>query len=199
MGKTSMMQEAVEAIEANGTQVFTFAPSARASRGVLRDKGFETADTVARLLQDEKLQQQLKGQVIWIDEAGLAGTRTMSAVFELAEKFDARVVLSGDRRQHGSVERGLPCGCWRTKPVSSPPKSGKSCDRKSSTNRRLRLSEDRVIDGFKKLDDLKWIREVPDADRYRPWPRITLRPWRLAKPHSWCRRRTSKGNVLPTR
>ena len=36
VGKTSMMQEAVEAIEANGKRVFTFAPSADASRGVLR-------------------------------------------------------------------------------------------------------------------------------------------------------------------
>ena len=30
----------------------------------------------------------------------------MAQVFDLAEKLDARVILSGDRRQHGSVERG---------------------------------------------------------------------------------------------
>jgi hypothetical protein len=32
--------------------------------------------------------------------------RTMAQVFDLAEELDARVILRGDRRQHGSVERG---------------------------------------------------------------------------------------------
>ncbi|MFO1511514.1 MAG: MobF family relaxase [Verrucomicrobiota bacterium] len=40
-GKTTMMKEAVAAVEAGGQKVFTFAPSAEASRGVLRtDAGF---------------------------------------------------------------------------------------------------------------------------------------------------------------
>jgi beta-glucosidase/6-phospho-beta-glucosidase/beta-galactosidase len=71
-GKTTMMREAVAAIESNGAKVFTFAPSAEASRGVLRtDAGFANAETVEALLQNEKLQAQVRGQVIWIDEAGL--------------------------------------------------------------------------------------------------------------------------------
>ena len=37
-GKTRMMQATVKAIESTGKQVFTFAPSAEASRGVLRRK-----------------------------------------------------------------------------------------------------------------------------------------------------------------
>jgi len=56
-GKTSLMQEAVEAIEAGGHEVFTFAPSAEASRNVLRSEGFTNATTVAELLQSEQLQQ----------------------------------------------------------------------------------------------------------------------------------------------
>jgi len=107
VGKTTMMREAVDAIEAGGSKVFTFAPSADASRGVLVKEGFENADTVARLLVDEKLQQSIKDQVIWIDEAGLIGTKTMGQVFDVADKLDARVILSGDRRQHGSVEHGV--------------------------------------------------------------------------------------------
>ena len=106
VGKTTLMQEAVEAIEGTGTKVFAFAPSADASRGTLRDAGFKDADTVARLLLDEKLQKKIAGQLIWIDEAGLVGTKTMTHVFALADGLDARVLLSGDRRQHGSVERG---------------------------------------------------------------------------------------------
>ena len=108
VGKTSLMQEAVEAIRNGGKEVFTFAPSTGASRGVLRKEGFENAETVARLLKDEKLQQQIMGQVIWIDEAGLLGSKSMAEVFDLAGRLDARVVLSGDRKQHASVEQGSP-------------------------------------------------------------------------------------------
>jgi len=38
---TGAMREAVNAIEAGGSKVFTFAPSADASRGVLVKEGFE--------------------------------------------------------------------------------------------------------------------------------------------------------------
>ena len=105
VGKTTMMQEAVEAIESNSQMVFTFAPST-AAKSVLQQEGFELADTVARLLVDTKLQEQAKGHVIWIDEAGLLGSKAMTQVFELAERHNYRVILSGDRKQHGSVERG---------------------------------------------------------------------------------------------
>lgn len=105
-GKTRMMQATVKAIEATGTKVFTFAPSAKASRGVLRDEGFANADTVEKLLTDEKLRSQVKGQVLWIDEAGLLGTRDMKRVFDLARDEGCRVVLSGDTAQHSAVGRG---------------------------------------------------------------------------------------------
>ncbi len=106
-GKTTMMKEAVAAIEAGGQKVFTFAPSAEASRGVLRtDAGFANAETVEALLQNPKLQEQVGGQVMWIDEAGLLGARTLARVVDLAEKQNCRVVLSGDTAQHRAVERG---------------------------------------------------------------------------------------------
>lgn len=106
-GKTTMMKETVAAIESTGQKVFTFAPSAEASRGVLRsDAGFANAETVESLLQNPKLQEQIRGQVIWIDEAGLLGTRTLAHVAALAEKESCRVVLSGDTAQHRAVERG---------------------------------------------------------------------------------------------
>ena len=106
-GKTTMMKEAVAAIELADRKVFTFAPSAEASRGVLRtDAGFANAETVEALLQNAKLQEQIRGQVIWIDEAGLLGARALARVVALAEKENCRVVLSGDTAQHRAVERG---------------------------------------------------------------------------------------------
>jgi conjugative relaxase-like TrwC/TraI family protein len=106
-GKTTMIREAVAAIESTGQKVFTFAPSAEASRGVLRsDAGFANAETVEALLQNQKLQQQVRGQVVWIDEAGLLSVRTLARVVDFAEKENCRIILSGDTAQHRAVERG---------------------------------------------------------------------------------------------
>lgn len=74
---------------------FTFAPSISASRGNLRDSGFENADTVARLLNDENLAKKIMGQVIWIDEAGLLDTPTLKKVLQLGRRSGSRVVLGG--------------------------------------------------------------------------------------------------------
>lgn len=106
-GKTTMMRETVAAIESTGQKVFTFAPSAEASRGVLRsDAGFADAETVEALLQNQKLQAQVRGQALWIDEAGLLSVRTLARVADLAEKENCRIILSGDTAQHRAVERG---------------------------------------------------------------------------------------------
>jgi hypothetical protein len=106
-GKTAMMQEAAEAIATlTGKAPVVLAPSAEASRGVLRAEGFKDADTVARFLADATMQAQAKHGVIVVDEAGLLGSRDMRGLFEVAKAQNARVVLQGDVRQHASVARG---------------------------------------------------------------------------------------------
>ncbi len=168
VGKTAMMQEAVEGITAHDTQVFTFAPSADASRGTLREVGFEQADTVARLLLDENLQREVHGQVIWIDEAGLLGTRTMGQLFDLAEKLEARVVLSGDRRQHGSVERGAALRLLEEEAGLVPAEIREIQRQKGDYKQAIHaLSEGRIEDGFRQLDKLGWVKEVSTDDRYQ--------------------------------
>jgi conjugative relaxase-like TrwC/TraI family protein len=107
-GKTTMMRSTIDAME-NGKQrreVFVFAPSAQASRGVLKKDGFEGAETLEMLLKNEKLQQQTRGGVLWVDEAGLVSSVDMKRLFDVARKGGNRVVLSGDYRQHASVEAG---------------------------------------------------------------------------------------------
>ena len=60
------------------------AQSADASRGVLRNEaGFANADTVARFLKDEEMQESVRGGVILVDEASQLGTRDMLRVFEV--------------------------------------------------------------------------------------------------------------------
>lgn len=168
VGKTTLMQEAVDAIESNGTRVFAFAPSAEASRGVLRSDGFKQADTVAMLLKDERQQRAAAGNLIWIDEAGLLGSRTMTEVFALAKRINARVLLSGDRYQHGSVQRGAALRLLEEE-AGLKPANVVEIQRQSGRYKRAvkALSEGKVAEGFKGLNDLGWIREIAGGDRYR--------------------------------
>lgn len=105
-GKTTLIKETVRAIESTGKQVFTFAPSADASKGTLRGEGFANADTVGQLLTNQKMQASVKNQVIWVDEAGLLSVIDMKRLFDVAQAQNARVVLSGDTNQHTGVKRG---------------------------------------------------------------------------------------------
>lgn len=105
-GKSTLIKEAVEWIESTGKKVTLVAPTAQASREVLRSEGFEQADTIAKLLKDKKMQESLANQVLWVDEAGLLGTKDMTTILELATKQNARLILGGDTKQHSSVVRG---------------------------------------------------------------------------------------------
>jgi conjugative relaxase-like TrwC/TraI family protein len=165
-GKTTLMREAVSAIEASGQQVLTLAPSAEASRGVLRSEGFVSADTVARFLVDERLQESARGQVLWIDEAGLLGSPTMAKLFTLADKLQARVILSGDEQQHASVERGSVLRLLQTD-AGIEPVSVLTIRRQSGRYREAvdKLSHGDTLGGFNLLDQMGWILEVADGER----------------------------------
>lgn len=168
VGKTTMMKEAVEAIEKTGTRVFTFAPSADASRVTLRSEGFHEADTLARLLVDTQLQQRVHGQVLWIDEAGLIGSRDMARLFDLAKQEDARIVLSGDRRQHGAVARGAPLALLEDEAGVRPAEIREIQRQDGKYKQAVKaLSEGRVGDGLNDLRKLGWIREVRAEERYQ--------------------------------
>ncbi|WP_024771742.1 MobF family relaxase [Aquimarina macrocephali] len=107
-GKTTLLKEIQEGIKYGNKKLHMFAPSSDAAKNVLRKEGFENADTIARLLVDTKMQEQMRGGVIGIDEAGLVGVPTMNKLITIAEKQNARLLLSGDWKQHSSVEAG--CG-----------------------------------------------------------------------------------------
>jgi conjugative relaxase-like TrwC/TraI family protein len=161
-GKTSLMQETVEAIQAGGHQVFTFAPSAEASRDVLRGEGFENATTVAELLVNESLQREATGQVLWIDEAGLLGSRTLKQVFDVAQRIGAKTVLSGDWRQHGSVERGAAMRLLEQEGGIVPAVVSKIQRQENASYRKAvaHLAAGRTEEGFDSLDQLGWIQEI---------------------------------------
>jgi conjugative relaxase-like TrwC/TraI family protein len=105
-GKTTTLTELHRHFKAAGKEPLYFAPTGQAARENLVKEGFANAETVARLLVDTKLQDQLKDQILIIDEAAMLGTQDMRKVLEIATQKQARVLLLGDIRQHNSVTRG---------------------------------------------------------------------------------------------
>jgi conjugative relaxase-like TrwC/TraI family protein len=168
-GKTTLEQELGEALAEAGRPLVALAPTAGASRGVLRDEAkLAGADTVARFLVDETWQQSAKNGVVLIDEASLLGTRDMLHVFDAAENVGARVVLVGDRKQHRSVAAGEPLKLLEEK-AGLPVAEVTEIMRQSGDYRKATrlLSEGRTGEGFAELDRLGWIMSVPDAKRYQ--------------------------------
>ncbi|KAA5539999.1 relaxase domain-containing protein [Roseiconus nitratireducens] len=173
-GKSSLMQEAAEAIKKSGKELFTFAPSTGAVE-VLREKGFGQTETVEHLIRNDRLHPQLDGQVIWIDEAGLLDVRSMNAVFGIAKSQNARVVLSGDTRQHASPRRGEAMRLLEQE-------AGLNIARVDAIQRQRGLYRDAVemiskghevqesgktglLEGFDRLDAMGKVREIGDGDR----------------------------------
>ena len=166
-GKTTLMKEVKAGIESNDKQIYAFAPSADASRGVLRDKGFEQADTIKKLLDRKDLQEKTKDQVILIDEAGMIGNQTMNGIFKVAREQNARVILSGDWKQHTSVESGDSLRLLEKDselPVSRVKEIVRQKDKTGYRKAVRELSEGELENGFKTLDKMGSVIEINDRD-----------------------------------
>lgn len=161
-GKTKLMVEAVSHLEKAGKRVTVVAPTAQASRGVLREEGFDQAETVAKLLTDEKMQQQLTNQVLWVDEAGLLGTKDMTALLDLATRKNARLILGGDTRQHASVVRGDALRILNTVGGIKTAEVSKIYRQRNEQYRAAvqDLSKGDVADAFQKLDAIGSIQSI---------------------------------------
>jgi conjugative relaxase-like TrwC/TraI family protein len=100
----------IEERRARGEEKFSdalaLAPSSSASRGELAKAGYDNATTLAAFFTSERMQQKYKGQVLFVDEAGMMSTTDMTKLMDIAEKNDNRVIFLGDYRQHASVDAG---------------------------------------------------------------------------------------------
>ncbi|MFM9949443.1 MAG: MobF family relaxase [Saprospiraceae bacterium] len=166
VGKTTLMKEVQTGVEDGGKKLFAFAPSADASRGVLRSKSFDGADTIKKLLDDKTLQEQLRDQVILIDEAGMVGNQTMNSIFEIAKKQHARVILSGDWKQHNSVEAGDALRLLEQHaqiPVARVTEIVRQKERSVYREVIKDLAEGKTANGFQKLDKMGSIIEIEDT------------------------------------
>jgi conjugative relaxase-like TrwC/TraI family protein len=167
-GKTTLEQEIGKALAEKGKPVVALAQSVKASREVLRDEaGFAMADTVARFLKDKYMQEAARGGVILVDEASQLGTRDMNRVFDVAEEYNARVLLVGDRKQHRSVTAGEPLKLLEEKAGLRVVEVTEILRQEGDYKKAAKaLSEGRTGDAFEELDKLHWINVVPDSERY---------------------------------
>lgn len=165
-GKTTLMKEVQQGIHEAGKKIYSFAPAAEASRGVQRSEGFENAETVAKLIADKSKHPEFKNQVIWVDEAGMLSNRDMNKVIAIAKEQNARIILSGDTRQHNSVQRGDALRIMETHAGIKPITVDKIQRQKNSDYKQAvkLLSEGIVEKGIKKLDSMGAIKEISDSN-----------------------------------
>jgi len=117
-GKTTALALAARATEQAGSRMIGLAPSAAAA-DVFKDAVGVEANTIHGFLKAYELHgdatpesehpagMKLRaGDVVVVDEAGMAGTRNLARVVDIAEAHGAHVRLIGDSRQLDAVESG---------------------------------------------------------------------------------------------
>ncbi len=99
-GKSFVLRELVEQVRGAGREVVVLAPQ-RQQVVEMERAGFPTPSTLSSFLLKRELAQRA---VVIVDEAGQIGGRQMLDLLRLVRARNARLVLSGDTRQHGAVE-----------------------------------------------------------------------------------------------
>ncbi len=112
VGKTTAL---AGIIEGSKDEVLVFAPTTKAVEVLQKDgqkvsgraaRALAETQTVQALLQSSRLQTACRGKVLVVDEYSLLSLRQLHQLTVLARRQNARVIFSGDSRQHLSVEAG---------------------------------------------------------------------------------------------
>jgi conjugative relaxase-like TrwC/TraI family protein len=99
-GKSFVLHELVEQLRESGRRVVVLAPQ-RQQVVEMGKAGFPSPSTVANFILKRELAERA---VVVVDEAGQIGGRQMLELMRLVRERNARLILSGDTRQHGAVE-----------------------------------------------------------------------------------------------
>ncbi|MPV35967.1 MobF family relaxase [Georgenia subflava] len=108
-GKTTAMRalRAAWTAQHGGGSVVGLAPSAAAAQVLAEDLGITTENTAKWLYEHDHGRANFRrGQLVIVDEATLASTRTLDRLTGLAEQAGAKVLLVGDWAQLQSVDAG---------------------------------------------------------------------------------------------
>ena len=122
-GKTTTMRAYQHVLHQHGRRLIPLATSAAAAAVLSSDLGNVPAENVHKFVYEHLLHGQPcggggrgrtsdaffhvgAGDVILVDEAGLAGTRNLDTLRQIAERYGATIRLLGDHRQLSAVESG---------------------------------------------------------------------------------------------
>lgn len=165
-GKTTLMHEAKIQIEQVGKKMIVFAPTAEAANLTLPNEGFQGSQTIAKLLMDLELQESIRDQIIWVDEAGMLGAEDTDQLLAIAEAQSARLVFSGDPKQHTAIKRGDAMRVL-SDVGRVPYASVKHIYRQKSLKYRESVDlirQGKISEGFKYLDEIGAIKETNAKD-----------------------------------
>jgi hypothetical protein len=113
-----------------------------------------------------------KGQVLWIDEAGLVSSKDMRRLMDGAKKNGNRVILSGDYTQHSSVEAG---DAFRLLEKEAGVKLARLTEIRRQTVPGYKKAVEAIAmgsgkaaqKGFDALDKMGWVVEASGEDRHQ--------------------------------
>ncbi len=168
VGKTTgVLAEAVAGLKNAGHKVACFAPTSGAVKELSKDIDAPAA-TLARLLVDQDLQNEMQGGVLVIDEAGLIGVRDMARLFDIAELEHCRVVLSGDTKQHGSVDAGDAMRLLQQRCGLHTPRVREIVRQKGAYKEAVSaLADGKLKDGWARFENMGALIETGPEDRAR--------------------------------
>jgi conjugative relaxase-like TrwC/TraI family protein len=99
-GKSFVLRELADQLRDAGRTVVALAPQ-RQQVVDMEAAGFHSPTTLTSFLMKRELAE---GAAVIVDEAGQIGGRQMLELIRLVRERNARLILSGDTRQHGAVE-----------------------------------------------------------------------------------------------
>ncbi len=165
-GKTTMLETFDEAMRQAGRNV-TYLASTTPAVDVLRRDGFQ-AETVAKFLLSERMQDAAQGGRVVVDETSMLGHSDAYRLFQIAKAKDLRLDLLGDSAQHGSVARGALMRVLQTHGGLEPFRLAEIKRQESGLYKAAvnLLAKGKTLEGFDKLDAIGWVKEIREGDRY---------------------------------
>lgn len=111
--RPELSRAAMTAVQESGHKLFVVTPSTVSARQAEQDYGLDRVYTVDQLIHDDSMPKKLKEwgkgfKLIWVEDAGRLGTRSVAALARVAKATGARLLLSGDSERARSHERGDP-------------------------------------------------------------------------------------------
>jgi conjugative relaxase-like TrwC/TraI family protein len=163
-GKTRTLGELRRGLMEGGREVFGVAPTQSAVEEMKKD-GVEGSVSISNLLVNESMQEKLRGQVLFVDEAGMIGGEDMASLLQLREKLGFRMVLIGDTKQIQSVQATDSLRILQRESRLKTFELSEIQRQKGAYKKAMSALRDNPEEGFEQLVRMGAVHEVPVLDR----------------------------------